>query len=145
LERDHRSVEALFEAFADLGEDDSGRAAIVQQIIQELDVHSRIEEEIFYPALRQAHGGDDAEVDQAYEDHQEIKAMIGDLALRNPDDPEFSTRIHELQDAVEDHVGDEEQELFADAEETLGEQALEELGSRLETRKRELATEAVHR
>lgn len=137
LKSDHRNVESLFAACHEA----SGpkKAAILEQIRAELDVHAQIEEEIFYPALQKQDAG---EIKNAYEDHKIVKGLLASIVKTTRSDSEMQTMLEELEDLVDDHVEEEEEVLFAEAEE-LGAERLNELGEQLQTRKQELLHEVV--
>ena len=74
LDSDHQKVERLFAEYQSAGGDSSRKSELAQTICQELTVHATIEEEIFYPAFRQA-TGDNNLVDEAEEEHQDAKDL----------------------------------------------------------------------
>ena len=109
LAEDHRKVEMLFEKF----EKARGAAAqqkIVHQLCDELTVHTMIEEEIFYPALRGQIEED--VINEAYVEHDGAKMLL--LALRDaePDEEFYKAKVTVLQEQIEHHVKEEEGELF---------------------------------
>jgi iron-sulfur cluster repair protein YtfE (RIC family) len=132
LQEDHRHVAELF--------DRAGRDPTVFEEIQaELRLHSRIEEELVYPAIRAAMPESERElIDQAVEDHADVKQMLTEIAALSSDTPEFDERFQDLRDSVEQHVEEEEDEMFARARAVLDAGALAELGERIESRKGEL-------
>lgn len=109
---DHRAVEALFDRFDD--EDDPQRARdILRTIVVELAVHARIEEELFYPAVRSAMDGDaKAVLDEAAVEHAWVKKMIIDLSVLSVDDAFFRAKVKVLGEYVRHHVLEEEGELM---------------------------------
>jgi iron-sulfur cluster repair protein YtfE (RIC family) len=141
LQADHRAVEALF---ADCQKaPTSQKLALLDELRSLLEVHAQLEEEIFYPALQQlvARSGDES-VAEAYDEHKQVKDLLIALATRKPGDADFQNMLDELEDSVEDHVEEEEEVLFVKAEE-MGEVKLEELGRRMEARRKEIALELV--
>jgi hypothetical protein len=136
LENDHREVEDLFDEF----EDASGKEEkeqIARQICTELKIHSMIEEEIFYPALR---GKIDEDViDEAIVEHDGAKMLINDIEAGGPDEEFYDAKVKVLAEQIEHHVDEEEEEedgMFALARET--DVDLEELRDQLMARKQEL-------
>jgi hypothetical protein len=135
LENDHREVEDLFDEF----EDASGKEEkeqIARQICTELKIHSMIEEEIFYPALR---GKIDEDViDEAIVEHDGAKMLINDIEAGGPDEEFYDAKVKVLAEQIEHHVDEEEEEdgMFALARET--DIDLEELRDQLMARKQEL-------
>lgn len=109
---DHRAVEALFDRIED--EQDPDRALeILREIVVELAVHARIEEEIFYPAARAALGSDaTAVLDEAAVEHAWLKKMIVDLSVLTDDDGFFRAKVKVLGEYVRHHVLEEEGELI---------------------------------
>lgn len=136
LAEDHRKVEMLFEKF----EKARGAAAqqkIVHQICDELTVHTMIEEEIFYPALRGE--VEDDMLNEAYVEHDGAKMLLLDLRQAEPDESFYKAKVTVLQEQIEHHVKEEEKQrdsLFAQARKA--EVDLDALGVRMSARKTEL-------
>jgi Hemerythrin HHE cation binding domain len=136
LKADHRKVEALFKKFEDT-EDTEARKALADEICTELSVHATIEEEIFYPACREA--VDDDLSDEAYVEHDSAKVLIAELAGGDPEDEFYDAKMTVLSEQIEHHVKEEERPgegFFAQARE--GGVDMEALGKRLAARKEEL-------
>lgn len=136
LKSDHERVQSLFEDFETAGGED--KQTLADKIIRELDVHSAIEEEIFYPAFQakaDKHGKD--LVTEALQEHKNVKDAIRELREMAPESEAFESKFHEMMQDVQHHVGEEEGEMFPAAEEALGD-ALEELGADMQKRKQEL-------
>ena len=137
LKTDHRKVEQLFEQFEAAG-GASEKERIVEQVATALLVHTIIEEEIFYPAVRQA-GGDVGSLGEAQVEHDGVKLFIRDLMASSPADEYYDAKVKVLCENVKHHVGEEEKEddgIFAQAKERGVDTA--ELGQRLKARKDEL-------
>ena len=136
LSEDHRKVEALFEKF----ENARGAAAqqkIVHQICDELTVHTMIEEEILYPALR-GHIEDDM-LDEAFVEHDGAKLLVCALRDAEPDEDFYKAKVTVLQEQIEHHVKEEEKQrdsLFAQARKS--DVDLDALGEQMTARKAEL-------
>ena len=138
LKADHRKVEGLFEKF-EKAKSDSVKKSLVQEICTELSIHTAIEEEIFYPAVKKArseHVKD--EVREAYEEHKQIKSLLAQVSSITSADEAYDMKIKVLKEDVEHHVEEEEGEMFPDAKRLLGETRLVEMGSQLAARKQEL-------
>ena len=136
LMADHRKVEDLFEQF-EKASGDGRKERIARQICTELKVHSMIEEEIFYPALRGKIEDDD--LDEAYVEHDGAKLLINDLEGGEPDEHFYDAKVKVLQEQIEHHVEEEEKSrgnLFQQARAT--DVDLEALGRQMATRKEEL-------
>ncbi len=138
LRADHDKVKALFRAFDALrGSDDADRrkTELVDEICYELTLHSMLEEEIFYPALRAAID-DDELLDEADIEHAGARELIGQLEIMLPGDDHYDATVTVLGEEVRHHIDKEESELF-DLARQAG-LALGELGRRLAARKEEL-------
>lgn len=171
LKEDHRNVEKMFEDFLTNRKQD-----LAHQIFKELEIHSTLEEEIFYPALQKEgdpkepasleHGDsdideeetldqaefdddDDADADgeetseeigedviaSAYEDHQSVKELITRLKALDSGSADFHQGMVELQEMVKDHVSEEEDVLFPEAQLKLD---IKTLATQMQERKQEL-------
>ena len=137
LMEDHRKVEGLFEQYEKAG-GDGRKEKIARQICTELKVHSMIEEEIFYPALRGKI--DDDDLDEAYVEHDGAKVLINEIEAGSPDGDEFyDAKVKVLQEQIEHHVEEEEKargNIFQQAR--AADVDLEALGRQMAARKAEL-------
>jgi hypothetical protein len=136
LAQDHRKVEGLFEQFEKAG-GDGRKEKLARQICTELKIHSMIEEEIFYPALRGKI--DDDDLDEAYVEHDGAKVLINEIEAGGPDDDFYDAKVKVLQEQIEHHVEEEEKSrgnLFQQARAT--DVDLEALGRQMAARKEEL-------
>jgi len=132
LKADHRKVEELFEEF----ESASGQAKmrLFQQIKTELELHTHIEETIFYPAVEEPKPTHDLTL-EAYEEHDVVKKLLQELnRAKNPNE-EWEAKAKVLQENVEHHVEEEENELFPKASKVLSSEELESLGEQMESEK----------
>ena len=132
LTADHKKVKGLFDDFEKLkSEEDAGedKAALVMQICQELTVHARLEEEIFYPAVRDAIDDEDL-MDEAEVEHAGAKDLIAQLEEMDPDEDLYDAKVTVLGEQIVHHVKEEEGDMFVKAKkskldtEALGEQML---------------------
>jgi hemerythrin-like domain-containing protein len=138
LKQDHRAVEALFEEFEDAEE--SEQSDLATRICQMLTVHAQIEEEILYPAAKEAFGEEEDEmVYEAEIEHGSAKELIAKIEAGTPEDPEFGPLVKVLSEYIKHHVKEEEKEMFPALKET--ELDLKELGTQLANRKMELMEE----
>ncbi len=133
LDEDHNQVMRLFEQYK-AAHDGAHQKLIGQQICQELRVHMKIEEEIFYPAFEQATGETDLR-QEGEREHREARELITQLQA-NPLDAKL---MLELEDAILHHVNDEREKMFPKARKTKS-MNLAELAVQLEARKSELTT-----
>jgi hemerythrin superfamily protein len=112
------------------------KQAIADSLCLALEIHARLEEEIFYPAMR---GFAPDLVEKSVPEHNEMRRLIAQLRQTRPQDQAFDTTLMELMRDVMRHVADEETMLLPDAERVLGEQRLAELGAQMMRRRFELA------
>jgi len=141
LTADHKAVKALFKKFDELVEQedaDEQKAELVEQICNELTIHAQIEEEIFYPALRESID-DDALMDEADVEHASAKELIGQLESMSPGDDHYDAKVVVLGEYIDHHVKEEEGEMFEKARKADVDTAA--LGAELAERKAELKTE----
>jgi hemerythrin superfamily protein len=137
LKSDHQKVKDLFDQY-EMGDSTHQKGSIAEQIFMELDLHSQLEEEIFYPAVESAMGQEGREmVEESLEEHRAAKKLIEELRSSDIESEYYDERIHILMDDVEHHIEEEEGKMFPDAEEMLGAD-LERLGMEMEKRKDQL-------
>jgi hemerythrin superfamily protein len=131
LKSHHRQVESLFKHVL-LSEDASTRKELLREIGSLLAMHTKIEEEIFYPAVRRL-GAEALErlVDEAFEEHHVVDLVLAELPRVSPQDDRFRAKMTVLSELVEHHVKEEERDMFKRAQ-ALGVDRLQELGARLE-------------
>jgi hemerythrin-like domain-containing protein len=132
LKKQHRSVEKLFKE-VEKTEDARRRRQLLDQIESELKLHTKLEEEVFYPAVREV-GTAKAEemVDEAFEEHHVVDLVLGELPQVDPEDERFEAKMTVLSELVEHHVEEEEKEMFPLAEKKLGAERMKELAQQLE-------------
>jgi hemerythrin superfamily protein len=132
LTKQHREVEALFKKVEK--SDDPGEAReLLGQIKQQLELHTRIEEEIFYPAIQGLETKKAEEmIFEAYEEHHVVKLVLAELPRVDPEDERFHAKMTVLKELVEHHVEEEEKEMFKLAKK-LGKEELESLGEQMAT------------
>lgn len=142
LERDHASIKALFRHF----EDASDRAwkkkrAICETLKEELDLHTRLEEEVFYPRVAQLRSKDAKRlVAKAHESHAVAHHLLEELDRPDLSGLELNAKVELLRDLVLEHLKEEEKEIFPEARE-LGQAQLTELAAELDTRREQLRAE----
>ena len=129
LKADHRKVAELFQRL----ERTSGKRKldVFKQIKTELDLHAHIEEKILYPALEEQSETKDLTL-EAYEEHKQVKTLLRDLSRSRTANDEWQAKAKVLQENVEHHVDEEENELFKKDGRALSAEEIEELGQRLE-------------
>ncbi|THD60706.1 hemerythrin domain-containing protein [Phenylobacterium sp.] len=105
LKADHRKVEDLFDKF-EAAKGDDRRRALAEQICMELTIHTRIEEDIFYPACEGA--VDEDLLREAYVEHDGAKVLIAEIEAGGPDDKFYEAKVKVLSEEIEHHVEEEE-------------------------------------
>jgi len=134
LKQDHRTVEALFDQFEDAEE--SEQSQLAERICQLLTVHAQIEEEILYPAAKEAFSEDEEEedlVNEAQVEHTSAKELIAKIEGMTPDDETFKASVTVLGEYIKHHVKEEENEMFPALKKA--DLDLKEIGSQLQERK----------
>ena len=114
LERDHRDVKKLFKQYEKLADAEASgeeRQALATQICTMLTVHATIEEEIFYPAAREADVEDDL-LNEAEVEHATAKDLIAQIESASPDDELYDAKVTVLGEYIDHHVQEEEEEMF---------------------------------
>jgi hemerythrin superfamily protein len=136
LKDDHKTVEKLFKEFEKAGDNAfKTKRGIADKVIEELTVHTWIEEKIFYPAAREAVPATTDHVLESVEEHHVVLWMLSELAGLDPEDERFDAKMTVLMENVRHHVEEEEQEWFPKVRSAMGRNQLLELGERLSTAK----------
>jgi iron-sulfur cluster repair protein YtfE (RIC family) len=118
LTADHRQVHALFQQYTETP-DPYLRQIIAEHVFAELTLHMLLEETVFYPAVAEQTDTEGKQlVDEALQDHQQVKARIETLQDID-DDAVFETQFQALRAQVEQHVEDEETSMFPEAAQVL--------------------------
>ena len=137
LKRQHREVKGLFKKIKDT-ENSSERRRLMTTIAQELKVHTTIEEEIFYPAMREVQSKKaEGMVNEAYEEHHVVDLVLRELPQVDPEDERFEAKMTVLSELVQHHIEEEEDEMFKLAAK-LDKGELDELGEQMNARASEL-------
>jgi hemerythrin-like domain-containing protein len=142
LKEDHQKVKKM------LGELDlttergvKTREDLFSKLKGELQIHETIEEEIFYPALKE-HPKAKELVLEAYEEHNVVDTVMSEIEGVAYDDERWGAKMTVLKENLEHHIEEEETEMFKQARQVFEREELDELGSRMESRKHELMAEA---
>ena len=138
LVEDHKNVKKMFKDFDKLKESDGSdeaKAALVEKICMELTVHAQVEEEILYPAVREAIEDDDL-MDEAEVEHAGAKDLIAQLEGMAPGDEHYDAKVTVLGENIEHHIEEEEGEMFPKAKKAKLD--LADLGEQIAARKEEL-------
>lgn len=140
LAADHAEVDKMFKRYEKLKEaDDDARQELIPEICAALTVHATVEEELFYPAARDALEEDDQDmIDEADVEHEHIKMIVEELKA-NPDDQMCDAKVKVLGEYVKHHVEEEEDELFPALKKAKAD--LEGVFEQMEARKAELTAD----
>ena len=134
LKQDHQKVARLFEQAEQVG-DHKQKQRLFEQIKTELEIHTRIEESIFYPALEQQEELKSL-VLEAYREHDQVKTLLQETAAIAGSGGNLDANLMEIKENVEHHVDEEENEMFPQVEEIMSQSELEQMGRELEQAKR---------
>ena len=141
LKADHEKVRGLLSKLEETTERAAkSRTKLLADIARELEVHAQIEEEIFYPAYREAveKKEDRKHFFEALEEHHVVKMVLPEIESTDPASEQFGAKAKVLKELVEHHADEEEKEMFAKARKAMDRAELVELGERMEMRKAEL-------
>lgn len=114
LREDHEKVKELFDRFEE-ADDKRTKQHIVEETLNSLKIHTKIEEEIFYPAFREANSDDeeiDDTMDEALQEHHVAKILIAELEDMSPGDEFYDAKYTVLAENVKHHIEEEESDIF---------------------------------
>ncbi|MCH4876420.1 hemerythrin domain-containing protein [Pseudomonas sp. TMW22090] len=138
LKADHERVKSILTQLSESTERGvKKRTELLAKLEMEITIHTRLEEEVLYPAYKKA-GGKEQEIMyyEAKEEHRTVDSLVlPDLKATDPSTPEFSGRVKVVKELLEHHIEEEEQEMFPEASKLLGKAELEELGAQMESLK----------
>ena len=136
LRNDHKTVEGLFKKFEKAGPNAyKTKQDLVEKIIEELSVHAAIEEQVLYPAMRKALPDGETLVQEAIDEHQEVKETLA--AIEKADSrSELDPLLEGLMADVRHHVEEEETELFPKLRASVATHELQDMGAKLATAKK---------
>jgi len=130
LKDDHTEIRKLFREFRDAGENATKtKSRIVAKILQALTVHTYIENEHMYPAVRELVPDVEDDVLESYEEHHVADVLCAELAAMSAEDERFDAKTTVLIENVTHHIEEEEQEWFPKVREALGRKQLQEIGA----------------
>ncbi|QAU33703.1 hemerythrin domain-containing protein [Janthinobacterium sp. 17J80-10] len=133
---DHTHVLANFHKY-DPNASANSRQALVDMVCLALEIHTQLEEEIFYPAMQEVASGNEV-LNKSVPEHDEVRNLIGQLRSMAPDDASYTSTFMQLMRSVIHHVADEETVLLPEAERLLADR-LSELGAAMTKRRLQLA------
>jgi hemerythrin superfamily protein len=130
LKNDHKAMRKLFREFERAGDNATKtKGGIVDRILEALTVHTYIENEAMYPAVRELVPDLEDDVLESYEEHHVTDLLCMELAAMSPDDERFDAKVTVLIEIVEHHVEEEEDEWFPKVRERLGRKQLAQIGA----------------
>ena len=140
IKADHRTVEHLYHQYQGLNGQTHPKQAIIQEICQALKLHAQLEEEIFYPAVARQLGKEGARlVQEALQEHSEMKRAISQLQMSKFAGPECEHVFQQMMTGVQHHVKEEESEMLPQAQQQLWAES-ERLGRQMQQYKQALQT-----
>ena len=138
LEEDHKKVKKLLEKGDDTTENAvKTRTELFSKIRSEMEIHEAIEEEIFYPALKE-HPKAKEIVLEGYEEHHVVDQIMGELENTSVEDERWGAKFSVMKENIEHHIEEEEDDMFSKARDVFSKDELDELGERMAARKTEL-------
>ncbi|GIF53667.1 hemerythrin HHE cation binding domain-containing protein [Asanoa ferruginea] len=130
LKQDHKEIKRPFKAFQG-ADSPKRRGELVEKIIEELTVHTYIENECMYPETRQLLPDLEDDILESYEEHHVADVLCIELAAMSSDDERFEAKTTVLIENVTHHIEEEEEEWFPKVREGLGRKKLQEIGERM--------------
>jgi hemerythrin superfamily protein len=133
LKQDHKQVKALFRQFHAAGKGATKRKGeLVKKIIEELTVHTYLENECMYPRVRELVPEIEDDILESYEEHHVADVLCAELFMMSPDNEHFDAKTTVLIENVTHHIEEEEGEWFPKVRAALGRKQLQELGAEME-------------
>ncbi len=145
LKEDHKKVRALLDEMSEAqGRSARKRGRLLDEIETEILVHSKLEEEIFYPAYRDSvRSKEDKKLYfESIEEHHLVETVLNEMREVEPETDEFAAKAKVLKELVEMHVREEEREMFPKAKEHMDSDELQQLGEQIEERRPALQEDA---
>ena len=141
LEADHVKVKALFDKFEEAGDRMiKAKQQIIEEVFAALEVHTQLEEEIFYPAVKAVGDKENKKIiAESSEEHLVVKHLMEEMRALAPSDEQYAAKFTVLMENVRHHIEEEEGEMFPMAEEELDDD-LDELLEQMMERKQALKT-----
>lgn len=135
LKEDHDKVDRLFQKVKGTPDDSEKHKELFEQIKAELDVHTHIEETIFYPKLKEKEELKDITL-EGIEEHHQAKMFLRELSNLTEDSEKFEPKLKVLMEDITHHVQEEEGEMFPKVQKIFDESELKELGKQMEAEKK---------
>lgn len=132
LKEDHQRIRKLFRDFGKAGANATAtKGKIVSRIIEELTVHTYLENEVMYPEVRALLPEVEDDVLESYEEHHVADVLCMELYAMKPDAERFDAKVKVLIENVTHHIEEEEQEWFPQVRQGLSRTQLREIGARM--------------
>jgi hemerythrin superfamily protein len=135
LKADHERVKGILSQLSESTDRAiKKRVELIGKLEMEITIHTRLEEEVLYPAYKKAGGKEqDVMYYEAKEEHRTVDSLVlPDLKVTDPSTPEFAGRVKVVKELLEHHIEEEETEMFPQAKKLLGKATLDELGQQME-------------
>jgi hemerythrin-like domain-containing protein len=133
LKEDHKKVKGLFREFERAGEDATSRKAdLVRTMLEELTVHTYIEDQVMYPEVRRMLPDLEELILESYEEHHVVDLLCIELTGMSAEDERFDAKVAVLMENVRHHIDEEENEWFPKVREGLDRKQLQDLGARMQ-------------
>jgi hemerythrin superfamily protein len=137
LKTDHDAVTKLFREYKSAKRaGPAARSKIMANVIKELSVHAAIEEQMFYPAVREEVPDFENHILESLEEHHVLKWTLAELSALEPGDERYDAKVTVMMEQVRHHVAEEESNWFPQVRAALSRTRLRELGAELETAKK---------
>jgi len=138
LKDDHKEIKRLFREFEQAGENATAtKSRLAKRILEELTVHTHLENEVMYPEVRKRLPEVEDDVLESYEEHHVADVLAAELAMMSPDHERFVPKMTVLIENVRHHIEEEEQEWFPKVREGLGRTQLREIGAAMAEKRKD--------
>ncbi|MEI7052168.1 MULTISPECIES: hemerythrin domain-containing protein [Pseudomonas] len=141
LKADHEKVKGILSQLSESTDRAlKKRVELLDKLEMEITIHTQLEEQILYPAFKEAGGKEQDEMYyEAKEEHRTVDSLVlPDLKGTDPSTPEFAGRVKVVKELLEHHIEEEETEMFPKAKKLLGKAKLDEMGEQMEVMKTSL-------
>ena len=143
LKRDHDEVKKMLTDLENTTERaEKTRTEGLATLKHELEIHEAIEEEVFYPALKE-HPKTKELALEGYEEHHVVDMVMAEIEGVEPNDETWMAKFTVMKENLEHHIEEEEGEMIPQAEQVFGDSELDELGDRMQARKEELKAQSA--
>ncbi|MEP7020606.1 MAG: hemerythrin domain-containing protein [Pseudonocardiales bacterium] len=141
LKNDHKELRRLFAQFEKAGDNaQATKGQLVKKMIELLTVHTYLENEVVYPAVRKLLPDLEDDILESYEEHHVADILCSELSVLNPDDERFDAKTTVLIESVRHHIEEEEQDWFPKVRAGLGRKELQEMGAKMEKMRKKAPT-----